>query len=515
MISADTSKAQSKVPEIQRVSPSSLTLRSVAQSSVLVIIGLLVGRGGNVLLRIVLGRALGPADLGMISTVWTLVTMFGVIAIVGLTPTVTRFLALYLQHGNLASARAVLLETFAWTVLAAGGLAVLTAGFAPAIAARWLGSPDFAPLILTGAIAVPAWALLLWLVASFRGLGETVPSVLTKDISRTVFAIAFLGILWSQKAIEVETAVRYLYVLPVLLACGIGFALLWPRIKYIILAKKYRPERRKWLHFAWPLSLSMLLQNTTGRSIDILLLGYLASTADVGLYVSALSIVGLSGLALQGVNFLALPLFTGSTKQTTSAHMQQIRMLTFELTLPATLVLILWPGILTRLTFGDAFSAAILSIPVLTIGFAVSNFFGPVGQLLLAEGRTRWYLLADISSMAVFLMVAIGLIPLLNVLGVALARSLSQIVFNVVAWIPFGWRTLVMSSRIYLDVGGIFLTLGVLKILMITILQAEIADNILVPVLLICGGIFMSCVWLLLRWRFLFLDMVGKKKLGV
>ncbi|GAB4279703.1 MAG: hypothetical protein Kow0080_32120 [Candidatus Promineifilaceae bacterium] len=460
-------------------------------------------------MRVVLGRTLGPGDLGIVSTVWSLVTMLAIVAIVGVTPTVTRFLALYLQRDDCASARPLLVESFVWVLLIAGGLAMLAAGFAPAISARWLGSPDFATLVRMGAMAVPAWALLLWLVAVFRGLSETAPSVFTKDISQAVLIFGFLALLWWRSSLDVANAVFFLYVIPAAAACSIGVLLLWSRIKGILSSPDYHAERREWVHFAWPLSLSMFLQNTTGRSIDILVLGYLATAADVGLYVSALSLVGLLGLVLQGVNYLALPMFTGSTGHARSRSMRQTRMLTFELTLPVTLVLILWPGTLTHLTFGDAFTEAVLAIPVLTVGYAVSNFFGPVGQLLLAEGRTRWHLLADLVSIGVFLVLAFVLIPVWSVLGAATARSLSQAAFNITAYAPFRKQSRLLSARFWLDIGGVVSIMGVIKILTVAFIYTKTAE--IVAIIFLVGGIFLSYLWIAFRWRSLLLRIERRK----
>ncbi|RLB04927.1 MAG: hypothetical protein DRG83_03705 [Deltaproteobacteria bacterium] len=483
----------------------SITLRSVAQSSVLVIFGFLLGRGTNVLLRVVLGRTLGPGDLGLISTVWSWTTMLGVLAIAGLTPTVTRFLALYLQRQDFAAARALLGESLLWVVMVAGGLSALVLALSPMIAARWLGGAKQAGLLRIGALGVLAWALVLWLVATFRGLGETTPSVLAKDVARALLSLVFAAILWWGAALNVSSAVFWIYVLPAWGASIIGATLLWPRIKEILRTGAYRAERSAWVSYGWPLSLSMFLQNVTGRSIDILVLGYLAAPRDVGLYVSALSLAGLLGLLLQGVNYLALPLFTNSKEQSRARQMDRIRMFTFELTIPITLVLMLWPETITRLAFGDAFAQAAVNIPVLAFGYAVSNFVGPVGQRLLAEGKTRWHLFADITSIGTFLLLAVNLVPFLGALGAAIARSFSQIAFNSVAYLPFSRQSQLWNKRFWSST--IFILLIILAVRGLSLAMNKF---VALDVLFLLASVSVAYFWLAYRWRDVWLSWRGQ-----
>jgi len=482
-----------------------LTLRSVAQSSVLVISGFLLGRGTSVILRVVLGRTLGPGDLGLISTVWSWTTMLGVLAIAGLTPTVTRFLALYLQRQDFAAARALLRESLLWVVMVAGGLSAMVLVLSATIASHWLGGAEQAGLVRMGAFAVPAWALLLWLVATFRGLGETVPSVLAKDMARAFLSLFFVAILWWGDALNVSSAVFLIYVLPAWGACIIGTTLLWPRTKKILRTTAYRSERSAWVNYGWPVTLSMFFQNTTGRSIDILVLGYLAAPKDVGLYVSALSLAGLLGLLLQGVNYLALPLFTNIREQSRARQMDRIRMFTFELTLPVTLVLMLWPKAITHLAFGDAFARAAMSIPVLAFGYAVSNFVGPVGQRLLAEGRTRWHLFADITSIGTFLLLAVNLVPVLGAMGAAVARSCSQIAFNAVAYLPFRRKSQLWNKGFWSSINFILLIILAVKGLSLAINKFVALD-----MLFLLASVSVAYFWLTYRWKDIWLPWRGK-----
>ena len=489
---------EASFPNVQlaSITHSRFTVGSVARSSLLVMLGLLITRGSNVLIRVILGRTLGPENLGIVSTVWSLVAMLGVIAAVGIPPTVTRFLALYVHQERLAFVRALLHDSFVWILVVAGGLAGLTAAFSPTIAAKWLGDPALSSLVLAGTLAIPAWAFLFWVVAVFRGLGETAPSIFSKDILRSLLALSALALLWKRNALDVSTAVQFVYIAPTVVACWTGILLVWRRITPFLRTGEYQAERRQWVRFAWPVSLSMLLQNTTGRNIDILILGYLTSANDVGLYVSALSLVGVSGLVLQGVNYLALPLFTNGTEHTRSRNLGQIRLLTFELTLPVTLVLMLWPDLLTQLTFGKAFSGAVLGIPVLAAGYAVSNFLGPVGQRLLAEGRTRWHLLVDLASVVSFFLLALTLIPLLGVVGAAIARSVSQIVANITAALPFGRKAIKIPAHLLSTLMGVVCIIWAFRII-----TAIIYSNYLYAVVGIFASLFVSYVWLLFRLR--------------
>lgn len=406
--------------------------KTLIKSSIIIFIGANVSGLFMVLTRILLGRALGPSGFGTVSTMWAFGTTLGVLPVAGIAPAVTRFLALYWNNKQVGLAKGLGYVTAAWSSGLAALLALLALAGSSLLARYWLHDPSLAPLVAIASFGIPAWAAIHWLIAVFRGFGQTVPTVFIRDILRPILLVLILLPGWYWGTVGIGDGVSA-YVISSGVAALIGLATVLPLFFRRTHGYKLQTAVGPWFRFSWPLTLSMLLQQVAGRSLDVLVLAYLADAGQVGIYASANTLVAIAGLLIQGVNYLALPLFVAGKDQQDGGPIRQARTIMFHFGIPLFLAMALWPADISRVTFGKEYADSAFIIPILAFGIFFSCFVGPLGQLLIAEGRARWHLIADIVSVATFMVFAWTLGPIWGAIGAAIARAISQVAFESVA----------------------------------------------------------------------------------
>ncbi len=358
--------------------------------------------------------------------------MLGTMPISGTSPTVTRFLALYRSEDRHDLANGLITVSLAWSVVAGVILAVASVPAMTWIGDRLVNSGDRVS-ILVSLMTIPFWTVQFWAVAVFRGLRRTLPSVAIQDVIRpSIVAIVLLGL----AALGMLTVKSAVVVFAVTVACTgtVAGIMAWRSAR-----TNSRPSTstREWTTYAAPLSLSMIMQNVAGASVDVLVVSALASPLQAGIYACAATIARMGGLITQATNYPALPLLsTGSDAEKLSV-LADARRVSFHLGGAIAWWLIVWADSLIHMSFGAGFEGAAWPLRILMIGVLVRTFAGPVGQLLLATGRTRLHLAADVCSVAVFFGGVVILGSRFGAVGTACARAGSQIAFESIAFLPW------------------------------------------------------------------------------
>ncbi|NJN64434.1 MAG: oligosaccharide flippase family protein [Acidobacteria bacterium] len=271
--------------------------------------------------------------------------------------------------------------------------------------------------------------------AVFRGVNRTLPTVATRDIARPALLAAGVVALLILDQLTPLGAI-WVFALTTL-AVGVG-AMAWAIsiVRRLIQSATPRYRVREWLKYSAPLFLSMVLQNVTGPSLDVLLLAAYVNSSVVGAYVAAATLVRFGGLFVEAVNYAALPQFTAVSGQERDDRYRQSRTLTTDLGLPPVIALLVWAEPIVNVTFGPDFSESQLVLRLLLGGIATRLLFGPLGQLVLADGRSRVHLVADTVSILVFMVVAFVFVHPYGAPAVAVARALAQVGFEIACYLP-------------------------------------------------------------------------------
>jgi len=193
-------------------------------------------------------------------------------------------------------------------------------------------------------------------------------------------------------------------------------------------------ELKAWMAIALPSILAMASRELINR-VDILMLGPMASLADVGEYSAAYRLSYMLSF---------IPVIVGSVISARIANAYYadnlgkarqvfIHALVFSaaIALPIILVLAVFPDKLVQLLFGRDFEASAQLLQVLIIGQAINALTGPVSSVLVMTGRQGAYGVA-IACMGVFNIVGNYLaIPVWGAIGAAAVTTLTIALLNI------------------------------------------------------------------------------------
>ena len=279
--------------------------------------------------------------------------------------------------------------------------------------------------------------------AAMRGVRRVVTAVLPETLLQPLLLVLALAALWLLSRPPSNPAVAAgLLVASTLAAAAVGVLLLFKVVPAE--ARRATPSYAtgSWLRASLPFFLLDLLHFGNGRA-DVLLLGALRDSADVGVYSVAARGGALMALLLQSLNTvlspdvarLAASVEDGTRDDDRGAELQRLVSRSVGLLFLATAAtagLFLLGAELFLGLFGEEFQAGRPAFAILVLGQLVNVAFGPVGMLLNMTGYER-DVVAGVGFSAAFNVVAnLVMIPRFGALGAAAATTASLVLWNLI-----------------------------------------------------------------------------------
>ena len=170
------------------------------------------------------------------------------------------------------------------------------------------------------------------------------------------------------------------------------------------------------------------------QSVDIILLSKYSSFERVAYYSVAIKLTTILSLVLASVNTVYAPIFAEwySLKDFKSlkSGIKKSTRLIFVLTFPAILIVLLFSNIILGL-FGPDYTIARDALIVLLIGQAVNALCGSVGVYMNMTGKQVVFQRILVTAFAINITLNLILIPIYDILGAAIATSISTVFWNV------------------------------------------------------------------------------------
>jgi O-antigen/teichoic acid export membrane protein len=393
-------------------------------------LAILAGSGAALLTtlaaRIVMARALTPAELGLVLLGVAVVSGVGGAASLGLASAAGRRVAELRAAGRTAQARGS--GRNALTISAASGATAATALVMTSAALAFL--PAARPFSgILGILAPVTFGLApgFAMVGVARGFGDFVGRPLVRDAGGGLLRLAAIGV-----AVMTRGGVRWIaFGFMVGSVVGeFGF------IAYGLLRGWVRREGEKgWDRELWqglrPYAVMELLSQLT-QWVDMLMLGVLGTPAAVGFYgvarsfFRALEIVHISA----GHNFLpsaTAALHHGGREQFVRVYVRT-RTLIFALLWPFLALCIAAPAAVIRPLFGEAYLPAAPVLRLLAAALAVQAAFGYKDLALIALGSAPPTARMSVYSFGAGLLAMVVLIPPLGGTGAAAAVLVMAVV---------------------------------------------------------------------------------------
>lgn len=316
------------------------------------------------------------------------------------------------------------------------------------LAGWWLLAADRLPLGWSYTIqacvvvSVPfvAWSMLRQgaLRGRHRGAISTIPDAIIRPIL-TVAGVALAAVLGTKVDAQVAMLSSVVAAAIAMLAGSLMLPV-WLRVAIIPRFTDFesgvtRRNGEEWRHLA-AASLLTGLATVLIMRIDEWLLGWLLSPAQAGLYGPASRFAGLVVFGLNAVNPILGPLLAAHKDDRVQCQRLAKRgaRLTVLISTPLTVVLILFPELALG-ALPASYSSAAMVLQILALAQWVNSMCGSVGTLLSMTGHHRDLAKILLFSAALDVLLNLILIPILGMLGAAIATAITIISWNLLAWI--------------------------------------------------------------------------------
>ena len=350
------------------------------------VIGAALSQGSLFLILMILARNTSLADVGRYSICYALLTILSLLALGGVRATLTRFVAMRLADGDPGAVRGTIRLGMSVAVVGSLVVSVSLAALSGRVA-DLLHEPELAPGIVLVAVSVMAVTIEGAALAATQGWRSQraftlIGQILDPGLRLLLTALAVwmgLGLMAALWAIVISSWT----------AAVLSVVVLLRRLRRVERARP-RYDPRPMASFAvvsWGSTLA-----TTGLVwADALLLGYLASAQDVGLYTVATRLVGLAIFVLNPINSAFVPhvahLYHLEDRDGVDVAFGAANRWIIRLSAPAFILLLAYPRDLLGL-FGDGYTAAAAATVtvVLAIGQLANAAAGPCGSVLNMTG---------------------------------------------------------------------------------------------------------------------------------
>jgi len=400
----------------------------------------LLGLALSLVIAIILARALGPDGFGVYSFVLTVMTVLAMPAQFGLPNLLVRETARAQSAGDWPVIRGLWRWSLRLIALTSVVIILLTV-------AVLLGLTDHSQLVaehqdvfLLGVLLVPLMGIAALRGAQLRGLRHVLSGQVPELAVRPLVFIGLAGGLWWLWPVAEITP---------------GAAVLFNAIALVIafivgswLVSRHRPaplqqpgetstQQRAWLAATLPLALTEGV-NLINRHVDILMLGVMGSTEEVGIYRVVVHGASLVAFGLAAVNMVVAPHFARLYAQGDMATLQRLITRSAQavvlLALPAVLVFFAFGRELIGWIFGEAFMAGYWSLVILAGGQLVNALVGSVAVLLNMTGHERDVTRGVAIGAVLNIVLNLALIPAFGINGAAAASTVSLVVWNLILW---------------------------------------------------------------------------------
>lgn len=407
-----------------------LAVHSLGRGTTWMVLGTLSLLLLNLVGRVYAARHLTVAQFGNFNLGLAFAGLLALVALLGLHQAMARTLA---EDRDPAVRRRVV--RWAGTVTALTGVAssVLVFLLAGSIASLFdpSGSAELTLVFQMFSVTVGLTLLCTFLASIFQGFEDTVPNAW---INQTVQPASFVLFLFLLLALHLSLpGVLLAWVLSNVVTFVALLAFTLRRLPRYLPPGPVSPTLPKGL---WTLSLALWGISTLTFAtayVDTLVLAVFRPEFQVGLYAAVMTLARLVLVVGAAVTYIFLPVASRLSGQGQAEALGQVFTTATRwmmvVTLPVFFILALLPGPSIREVFGVAYLPAAGALAVITAGAFASILFGPVNGALAGLGATRPLLIATGISALANLVLSLALIPLLGLLGAALAWTLARVLY--------------------------------------------------------------------------------------
>ncbi|AKB17645.1 MULTISPECIES: flippase [unclassified Methanosarcina] len=412
----------------------SKSLTNVAQSAIIIFIGMIINLALGFLGRIIFIRFTTQSEYGIYSLAFTLMSVFVTISTLGLYDGTTRYIAKFRAKDQSEYVQDTVVSSIVIALISSILISVIAYLGSDYISVNIYNSPELSPVFKMLLIAVPLSVLISIFISIFRGFGESKIKICLNEILRPVTYLLFLASVVFLR-LPFHNMV-FVYVISILITF----------LAFIIYFIKKPPFKLKWnklrinhvtkelLIYSMPLlAVSILL--TIMSWTDTLMLGYFKTPEVVGMYSAAYTIASLLSVVINSVGFLYVPIISQLYSKNQIEELGVINATStkwsFMFTLPMFFLFFLYPDFILDLFYDSRYIEASTVFQVLVLGFITNAYFGLNYHTLMSIGKSYFLMNCTLMSAILNILLNLILIPSFGMVGAAIASALSFAVVEI------------------------------------------------------------------------------------
>lgn len=384
--------------------------------------------------RVIVVRHITQGEYGIFSLALVIISVFGLIATLGLPEGSARQIAYYRGKGDPLKVQGIVFSSIQLSLLVSIVLAIVCFFASGFISTEIFHNSELSAPLRIFSFTLPFLTLVTMLTSIFRGFDRVDAQIYFQDILRSaLYPLLLSGVVLLNLSF---LGVLYAYVVSIVLTC---IALIIYAIRRLPVPVKGKvaanPVRKELLLFSLPL-LGVDIVMMIMLWADTLMLGYFKTAETVGLYNAALPLANLVLIIINSMAFLYIPitsqLYARSEREQMKRDFAVLAKWILLATLPIFFVLFLFPDTILNLLFGSQYIGAAMALQILVLGLSFSPLTGPSGRAMIVIGKTKTLMWILATSLVIDIVLNYLLIPPLGIIGAAVATASAAALANVV-----------------------------------------------------------------------------------
>jgi O-antigen/teichoic acid export membrane protein len=461
-------------------------IKKVAKGAGTTLIGSIAGGGFNFLSQILIARVLGVEAFGLYALGFAAVRICETLARLGLNMGGMRFVSIYKDESR-SKLKGVLISATGISLLNGILIGIILYFSSDFIAQKIFHKANLTEALQLFALSIPFVSSMEVASSLLLGFHTTKYTVYARNFVQPVTYI-FLIIFFYFNGFRLD-GVIYAFILSHVVAfivCILFLKKLFPEFLSKYVTTDY--EFKNLISYSIPLLFVGFLHYFLSWTV-ILMLGFLGSTKDVGIYRAASQVTILMTVFISAVGSIYAPLvsemfYEGEKKRIESIFKVTTRWI-YIIVLPVSLILVFSSkGIMS--IFGAKFiekGASVLII--LTIAQFVNCVTGGVGCTLIMTGKQKLELINSLGLVIVNIVLNLLLIPQYGIMGAAIATAASVISINILRLVEvYELYQMHPYSKDYIKI-LVPAMISVLLILCVQLLRVQYMWNAIINILII------------------------------
>ena len=397
-----------------------LAFTSTAKSTYITTIGAGLVAFLGFIFWIIVARSMSPADFGLFSVVFNLVTILYVICDVGLSSSILRFLPQAIREAKADEAKKILKVAFFSVFLVSGLLTVVLALFSNSLAVLVFTKGELALPLSIASFSLLGISLSYLFVTMLQGKQRFLLGVVTESSMTAVKVFAVVLLLFLGKL----NLISLVIVFSLTSFSGLILGLIFVRPGFLFSSLDMRVAKIL-LGFGVWVALARIANAASAR-IDTLMLARFVEADQIGFYAAAQRMTFIFPVLVTGMTAVISPKFAAlKTKEEAITFFKKASLLLSLLFIPLIILFILAPWV-TIWIFGGAYES---SVPIFRWLLLSSFFFiassVPVLGVLYFLGESKFFAIISLIQLSLIFLGNLILIPRLGVIGPPISLALS------------------------------------------------------------------------------------------